>query len=228
MEIIKNDELTIIKNDDIYKIRFNLPSRELIHSVVKTKIILGSTVTPDYKVIQLKAKSIKSFSQFKQEIQENVKNPELSVVVKMIKTLSDQLLYLINEFSKTFIGYTQERIIVIDDKFVLLSNDLLITIQEKKAILTFPYIKNTTHKEFYKAPELLIINEIPAKVSYKISHYSLGCLIVDFITNNKIFNADIEEVNKSLDKSYIYGTKIYWMLKRCLQKDSKMRCIIFI
>jgi len=226
---MENHEWKIQEQDNqIYKIIFYLPSKLLIKSIVKTNIVLGSTVINNYKEIQLKATSIKSFQQFKKE-QGILTFP---IIVAMIRTLTTQLSYLIKN-KKTFIGYHPERIIVIDNnKFLFITNEFLLDIVDyDKAFITFPFFKDIKQKEFYIAPELISLKELPAKLDYKLIYYSFGCLMTYCLTEDIPFEEQetgLEEVNDILDKSYIKGTKIYWLLKRCLQLDSQKRSIIFI
>ena len=151
MELLSNNEWKILDHkNQIYKIIFNLPSELLIKSIIKTNIVIGTTVTNNYKGIQLKATSIKSFQQFKKE--QGIFS--LPIIIDIINTLTIQLSYLINN-KKTFIGYHPERIIVIDNnKFIFISNDLLLDIVDNdKALVTYPFFKDIKQKDFYIAPE---------------------------------------------------------------------------
>jgi hypothetical protein len=230
MEIISNNEYKIQQyEDNLYKILFYLPSEALIKSLVKTNIVIGSTVTNNYKVIQLKATSIKSFQQFKKEQGQL----DFTIITAMIQSLVIQLSYLIRNCAKTFIGYNPERIIVIDNnKFIYITNEYLLDIVDNdKAIISFPFIKDMKKKEFYMAPELISLEQIPAKLDYKLIYYSFGCLITYCLIEDQSFSeqdTSIEIITNYLNNSYVKGTKIYWLLKRCLELDIKKRCIIFI
>ena len=116
MEIISTHEYNMRQYEcNLFKITFTSPCESLISSFVKTKIISGASVANNYKVIQFKATSVKSFQQFKKE-QEHL---DFTTIIAMIDNLSRQLSYLICKFSKTFIGYHPDKIIVIDNnKFI--------------------------------------------------------------------------------------------------------------
>jgi serine/threonine protein kinase len=230
MEIIFTHEYKIKQyENNLYKITFDLSSESLIKSFINTNIISGATITNDYKGIQLKAVSIKSFKQFKKEQGQL----DFTTIIAMIENLTRQLCYLINKCAKTFIGYHPDKIIVIDDnKFIYITNELILDIVENnKAIISYPFVKDMKQKEFYMAPELIKINEIPAKLNYKLSYYSFGCLIIYCLTNKQSFeeqDTNIEIMHDVLNNTYINGTKIYWLLKRCLELESDKRSILFL
>jgi hypothetical protein len=69
-EIYTIDDVSIKVDDQtgIFRIEFAYPSPSLIRSLVKTKLIQGATSTSDYKTIQFKATSVKSFAQFQSDL----------------------------------------------------------------------------------------------------------------------------------------------------------------
>ena len=58
--IISNDNFKIIKNNNKFIIYFASYSESLIKSLTKTGVILGTTVTSDYKTLMFKSIGIKS------------------------------------------------------------------------------------------------------------------------------------------------------------------------
>jgi hypothetical protein len=231
-DVFLNHELKIQQCDgDLFKLIFQEPSEALVKSITKTKIIVGATITNNYKNVIVKATSLKTLKQFMKE-QKHIL--DLHVIVNMILTLSLQLSYLIDECSKTFIGYHPDKIIVIDDnKFIYMTNELLIDIVENdKAIIRFPFSKDVKFMDFYMAPELSVLNELPAKLNFKLTYYSLGCLITYCSLTTEVLELEqdttIKTINYYLDQSPVKGTKIYWLLKRCLDIDCKNRCILFV
>jgi len=235
--------------NNVFKIQFkdqtkgnNKNYEALLKSFTKTQLIVGATVTSDYKSIQFKASCLQSFSTYIGEkngekygdkgMMDKKNLPFLSVM-KILKSLASQLEYLICNYSKTFLGYDVERIIVIDgDKFVYLCNEYLLDIASDNNItVTFPYSKLDFNHEL--APELVKVNKLPTLIHYKVSYYSLASLLVYSLEYDKVSecndNATITlTTNQLLDNSYIRGSKIYWLLKRSLQDNAEERSIILL
>lgn len=228
--IISKDDFNIIhnytKNPHIFKIHFNIYSEELINSITKTKIILGTTITNNYHTLIINATSVTTFADFQKEqhILNGTNKIPINIISKLILDLSSQLQYLILYTSKCFLGYHQENIIVIDNnKFIYLSNEYLKDIytstnesdsNNETLLVSFPF----THNDFFLSPELLAVTELPAKVHYKTSYYSLACLILSLITTD----IDIRNIQN------IKNTKIFWLLERMLIKEPKNRSIILL
>jgi hypothetical protein len=236
--IISKDDFYIIKDQrtpNLYSILFHSPCETIIKSCIKTKIIVGASVSSDYKTLKFKAYTIKTFKQFQEEqrVIHGAPNISLPNAAKMIENLAAQLNYIINIHNESFIGYNTENIIVIDDcKFVYLSHENLSNINSKGIIrLTFPFSQNY----FYMSPEQIKIQELPSCIHFKTAYYSLAALIVDKLS---IPNEDIFEENENktfhektinqLERLFIKDTKLYGVLKRSLVEEPKERSIIFI
>ena len=89
-------------------------------------------------------------------------------------------------------------------------------------------------QDYILAPELYEITDLPCKINYKCSYYSIGILYLYMFktieTKNmqKIDANDIEEITQLLKNLSINHTKIYYFLQRCLQKNPVNRQIIFV
>jgi hypothetical protein len=198
-------------------------SEALIRSFVSTKIILGATISDNSNLVSFNASSVESFKQY-----QNGSKMSYNLRLKMVMDLSLQLNYLIKKYNNTFIGYNPENLIVIDgNKFIYISNEYLLDIDEEEEItITFPFSQN----DFLMSPELYNIKELPAKVHYRTSYFSLGSIIVydmDFLRDEDDKPMYKKTINK-LDSSPIRGTKLYWLIKRCLDEEPKRRSILFI
>jgi len=234
--IFANDDFQIIKDNkiqDLYTIEFQTYSESIIKSLIKTKIILGATVLSNYKTIRFKAFSIQSFKDYKKEqyIKNGVKNIPINITSLMLNSLALQLKYLIVNHSESFVGYNPENIIVIDqNKFAYISTEHLSEIKENKVLMSFPF----SLKDFYLSPEQTRIKELPSYIHYKTAYYSLACLVIDALTSDDYFVDDEndesfhDKIIKQLDMLSMKGTKLYYLLKRCLEEDPKERSIIFI
>lgn len=234
--IFANDDFQIIKDNkiqDLYTIEFQTYSESIIKSLIKTKIILGATVLSNYKTIRFKAFSIQSFKDYKKEqyIKNGVKNIPINITSLILNSLALQLKYLIVTHSECFVGYNPENIIVIDqNKFAYISTEHLSEIEENKVLMSFPF----SLKDFYLSPEQTRITELPSYIHYKTAYYSLACLVIDALTSDDYFVDDEndesfhDKIIKQLDMLSMKGTKLYYLLKRCLEEDPKERSIIFI
>jgi hypothetical protein len=236
VEIFVNDSLKIIQdknNKTMYKIEFNYSCPLLIRSLTKTHIIQGATVTDDYSTLQFKALSVKSFSQFIEQQNKVRGSPRLSInlAANMISNLSQQLSNLITKESQTIIGYAPENIIVINDKnFAFLDSELLAEIDpEGKEMATISCPFNIT--DFFASPEMLKIKELPSQIHYKTSYFSLGCLLLYALTEDKEdFCKEYlkDKIHEYLTGLHFKNTKLYWLLSRCLVEEPEKRSIIFI
>jgi hypothetical protein len=235
--IIKRDDFKITqddKNENSFSIIFDINSELLIRSISNTKIILGMSISDNYDLVSFNASSVESFKQY----QDYSKDMSYSSSLKMVLDLSLQLNYLQKNYSTTFLGYNPDNLIVVDgNKFIYISNEHLIDIDDEEEItITFPFSQN----DFFMSPELCNIKELPAKVHYKTAYFSLGTIIIIGQIGNigNIGNIDFlsDEPDKPiykkmidiLERLSIKGTKLYWLLKRCLDEEPKRRNIIFI
>jgi len=225
MNIINNDCFKIFKNtaNSVFRIEFINSNSIIINSIIKTNIIEGASATNNYKTIQFKAHSITPFLIFQKE--NKIKIP---IAAQIISDLSKQLHYL-TQNHHAVICYSPENIFVINNsKFVFLGDDDQIR-EIKKNFFLISYPLN---KEIYMSPELLKLKEIPAYIHYKSSYYSLACFIVFALcgeTNsiNKKINENKNIIEYLCDHP-IKGTKLYWLLSRCLDEIPEKRSIVLI
>ena len=243
-EIYSNDSLKIIQdknNKTIYKIDFFYKNIALIRSLIKTRLIQGGTSTDDYSSLRFKALSVTSFSKYKEEYKMERGSSKLSIniVAKLISDLTKQLNYLIKNENSTILGYNEDNIIVINgETFVFLGSDLINDINEvtdtneekEMVMISRPF----TYKDFFIAPELFKINELPSYVHFKVAYFSLGCLVLYTLFSDDRFYTEYlkhqhsEKIQEYLDSHHIKNTKLYWLLSRCLVEDPKNRSILFI
>jgi hypothetical protein len=227
--ILLKDDFYISKDysKNIFLIELNIPNDILIKSL--KQIIIGATVSSNFKTIRFKASSIKTYQQFKEEQHDKnkVKNLRIRTVAKMFINMVNQLKYLITH-DKSFIGYSPENIIVIDDnKFIYLSNEHLTSIQNNMIELTFPF----TERDFYLSPEQEKITELPSTIHYKTAYYSLANLIIDALfpfCQGEEEGEDKKDFINKLENSFIKDTSLYFTLKNCLVEEAEERRILFI
>ena len=256
-EIIINNEFNIYrdtKKETLYKIKFTNQSYSLLRSIIKTNIIIGSTITEDYKSLIFQAISVKTLTQYQVYLKNTHSSLDIEKVLKMIYYLTTQLKYLINNENKCFYRYNPDNILVIDEtKFIYLSNDDLLKTETETKHIQFNTIFS---REWFISPEILKINTIPEIVNYKTIYYSLGALIIYCLYSINIFeldqyenkyeNQELDQENQELDQELdqenqdqelekeieqiiitIKGTKLYYFIKRCLNKTIEKRTLIY-
>jgi len=240
IEIYSNDYLNITeeKGKNIFKINFIYQNAVLINSLLKTRIIQGGTSSEDYKILKFKAQTVKTFTQFKEDYKRKRGNSKISIndSAIILTNLSQQLNYIIKMYSKTFIGYNLENIIVINDKqFIYLGCQYLSEIYDNEmTLISCPFNQN----DFFASPELLNINEIPSYIHYKTSYFSLGLFLLYILTNNdEKYNDYLKEnqiflrfakIDEWLKTLHIKYTKLYFLLSRSLVEEPSNRNILFI
>ena len=217
-------------NGNRYSITFPINSEPIIKSITNTKIILGMTTTENYDFVSFNASTVESFKQY----QNSLKEMRYNSTLKMISDLSLQLNYLLKTYKQTFLGYNPDNLIVIDgNKYIYISNEYLLNINdedEDDVTITCPFSKY----DFLMSPELYNVKELPANVHYKTIYFSLGSIIIYGLTGNMDFLKDeddkpiYQKLNDTLECLPIRGSKLYWLLKRCLDEEPKRRSIIFI
>ena len=244
-EIYTIDDVKIRVDDQtgIFRIDFTHPSPSLIRSLVKTKLIQGATSTSDYKTIQFKATSVKSFAQFQSDLKAatGASNLPISIAAHMTGCLTQQLKYLISTESRTILGYAAANVIVINDKkFAYLGSEFVSEIKpidpdqdnnlDNRTQICYPF----SPTDFFVSPELLRITELPSYVHYKTAYFSMACLIIYALLNNTDFYTEYlqhrqaDKIIAALHPHPINETKLYWLLSRCLLEDPERRSILLI
>lgn len=234
-EKIINENIMLRKNEKIYTIHFKCTSYSIINSLIKTRLITGCSTNEYYNILIFKAESVKTLKEYQDENEKKrgKKNFLIVEIAKMIRTLSKQLEYLIDVESKGILGYDINNIIVINNEnFVFLGSELIADIDKDTEFMTidWPFSKN----DFFLSPELLKIKEIPSKIHFKSSYFSLACLIIHcLVADNEFYknylnNSNLQEIMNELKNHPIKNTRIYWLLSRCLVEEVKDRSIIML
>ena len=222
--VYNSDFVNIVEgpHKGIFKINFAYPSRALINSLIKTKIIQGGTATDDYKTLQFKANTVTTL----------IRNKTAAFAAQITSSLATQLNYLITAESRTIIGYAPENIIVINGKkSAFIGSEWVVELEGTMFQLTYPFGPH----DFFVSPELFKVKELPAYVHYKTAYFSLACLIAHVLlgTEHEYYNEYLKNKNPETILTYlnnhsINGTKLYWLLSRCLINDPRKRSILYI
>jgi hypothetical protein len=230
-EIYSNNYVKIEKDTEtsIFTIFFSYSNQILSDSLLKTKIIQGGTSSDNYQTIKFKAHNVRSLKEYKEER----KVFPINLTGIMLESLVRQLNYLIRHGSHTIMGYSPEDIIVINEKhFAFIGSEMITEIypNNEMSLVSFPF----SSRNMYVSPELLAVSRLPSYVHYKTSYFSLACVAVYSLLKTDEFYTDylrernIEKILEHMKREPIYGTKLYWLITRCLVKDPERRSIILI
>jgi len=226
--VYASDFINIVEgpHKGIFKIIFAYPSRALINSLIKTKIIQGGTATDDYKTLQFKANTVTTL------IKNSKSTNKVPLATQMTSSLATQLNYLITVESRTIIGYAPDNIIIINGKkSAFIGSEWVAEIEGELFQLTYPFGPS----DFFVSPELFQVKELPSYVHYKTAYFSLACLIARVLLGDEheyyqeyLKSKNPETILAYLTNHSINGTKLYWLLSRCLMDDPRKRSILFI
>lgn len=230
--ILSNNEFTVLKNEikNSYSIKFKYPSRELIYSFIKSKLIIGSSISDNFHTLTFKALNIQSLKQLQNKLVERNGSKRFSyeLSLRMLLSLSKQLSYLLKKTNVCFFKYNPKNVLVIDEEiFLYLSNDDLVKRGDQELFIITPF-----SQKHYISPELQSITSIPTKINYKTIFYSLGLLVANSILEDEdefsqLLTDDDKLLFDEIEKS-IGTTKLFYCLKRCLDKEVKNRKILYI
>lgn len=206
-------------------IEYNTTQKKLMNSFIESGLLNNALPEDNYKNIYFKCSSmclLKDMYQHSKPIN----------IYKMIFDISTQMRYLLEEEHSVFIGFDPRHVLVLnDDIYLYINGDCLEKIDENENI----EIKCPPNSEDYIiAPELYEITELPCKLNYKCSYYSVGIMylqmfkIMETKNTQKIDTRDVEEIAELLKSLSINNTKIFYFLQRCLQKNPKNRQIFFV
>lgn len=206
-------------------IEFNKPQNILINSLIKSELLNNAITEDNYKNIYFKCSSMCLL----QDIFEKLKPIN---IYKMIYDISSQMRYLLEDQNSVFIGFDPRHILVVnEDTYLYINGEHLEKIDDQENI-EIKYPPNS--QDYILAPELYEITELPCKINYKCSYYSVGILylyifnIIETKRIQKIDTNDVEEITQLLKNLSINHTKIYYFLQRCLQKNPVNRQILFV
>jgi hypothetical protein len=143
-------------------------------------------------------------------------------VLYIIHTISIQINFLY-EKKYGFYGIDLNDVIVINNNiFLIVSDKNLLKIDRHDDTNELLIIDKMIHIPLFNNPEIIKIKELPSKINYKSSYYSLGLLIGYCLFGSDILEKNIEEILESIS-----FTKLYFFLKRCFDNLDE-RCLLFV
>ena len=143
---------------------------------------------------------------------------EYHIALKLIYNISTQI-FLLKQINYGITHFDIDDIIVINNgkKFLFVNPSKITKIKFKQH-----KINKIIRKNKFCSPEILNLEIIPNKVHYKSSLYSLALLLIYCLTKEYVKDEPIKLID------FIYGTKLYWTLERCLVENPKKRYFYII
>ena len=196
---------------------------QLYSSILKTNIITCAFHDTQSDSILLTAETIVTLSDhLKSRICGKMLEQECA---KLIYNLTSQIKYL-EENNYVLYGYDLNDILVInDDTYIVANSNYILPLENNQITFSNPNIR-----PFFSNPELNELTKLPSIIHYKSSYYSLGTLVAFCLLNTNLLVGKEKRSEKDIEnilKPFFY-TKIYWFLKRCLNKDCEQRVLLFI
>ena len=219
---IENDEYSIKKiNNYTYSLFIKDDEyRNVLYSSI-LPLLRHAFYNKQKSSIFITCEKISSLSDY---LLENDNSLTYEQVLNIIHTISIQINFLHNEKKCGFYGIDLNNIIVINDNiFLIVSDKNLLKIDRHDDTNESLIIDKMIHIPLFNNPEIIKIKELPAKINYKCSYYSLGLLIGYCLFGSEIFKKNIEETIE-----IISFTKLYFFLKRCFNNNLDERCLLFV
>ena len=220
----------IIKGEkNMWEIRFPVQEYALITSLQKSHF-RGAIVSSDYKSLKFKAESIQSYADFRSNY---VGKLPLILAAKLVAGLAQQLDAIQQATRHTIIGFTPEHVIVINGTtFAYLGCEFVSKIEGEHVTICSPF----NVYDFFAAPELVKITELPSTAHYRAAYFSIACFSLYAICNDKTFYqnylmnqaSNLRDIYNCLNNLSFKNTKLYWLLSRCLDEQPENRSIYFI
>jgi hypothetical protein len=196
----------------------------LYSSIIKSHILTSAFHDPRKNSIFFTAAIVQTLSEYL-KTRTNNKMSERECA-KLIYNISTQIQYL-EENNYILYGYNLNDILVINEQtFIVANAQYILPLEpETKSIVFYsPIIK-----PFFSNQELLELTNLPSSIHYKSSYYSLGVLVAFCILNKNLIQngpATDKEIETILNP--IKYSKVYWFIKRCLNKRYEQRVLLFI
>ena len=147
-------------------------------------------------------------------------------ILNIIHTLSIQINFLYDK-KYGFYGIDLNDVIVInDDIFIIINNEKLLKLDKHDDDNELLIINKMINVPLFNNPEILQIQELPAKINHKCIYYSLGLLII-YCMFGKFKVEKEKEMEISENIKSISSTKLYFFLERCLNNLDE-RCLLFV
>jgi hypothetical protein len=214
-------------------------SNILYSSILKTGL-LNRTNIPAFldkntNTILFTAETVQTLSSYLETIKTTTTNPISKInsktkynkmsepeCAKLIIHLTTQIKYL-EDLNYVLYGYDLNDILVINgDTFIIANSNYILPVENNMFFFYNPNIM-----PFFSSLELLNLTSLPASIHYKSSYYSLGVLVVFCLLNRQLLETMNDKMIEAI-LSPVYYSKIYWFIKRCLNKNCEERVLLYI
>lgn len=176
------------------------------------------------------ATTVVNLALFKEQ-QKDKKDEKDENVIHVINWLTIQIERLRINSNLIFYGLDLNDILVINNNiFIIVNSNNLIEMNENRNSNSKITFFSPFELPYFSSPELLNITSLPAEIDYRVSYYSLGALIIYYLTNKYLFlgNEVMREKDIEICLQPFLNTKVYWFLKRCIKSDCEKRILLFI
>ena len=116
-------------------------------------------------------------------------------------------------------------IVINDEYFLFINSEKVIFFSETNETNKTFMINEPIEKGSFPSPELDNMSSLPFKLPSQAGLFSLASLVGTLITSTRLSSLD-NDVDKFLFE--ILHTKLYWCLKKCLNKDPVKRVFVLI
>ena len=208
-------------NEFTYSLKIHGTNIDAIYKTIK-KMLKSAYYDSETSSIFFSAEKVSTFKHYLLEHTDH--KLEINKCIKMIDDLTKQMSYL-KTINYGFYGFGINDILVVDNKFVFCSSQYLYSLSED----TFLFIE-PINNPYFSNPEIIELTTLPFEVNYKCCYYSLGALVVFSLLNVYLLVGNElkskEEIEDILNP--FLNTKIYWFIKRCLDKKISKRMLLLI
>jgi|UniRef100_A0A6C0DSG5 hypothetical protein len=143
------------------------------------------------------------------------------MAINIIRDLYNQHIF-VSKYGYGFYYIDLDDIIVIDNSIFLYINSQVVKEFRNGQLMFFSPFNRTAQHAFY-APEILVLQSIPAKLSHKCFYYSLGALAIYCLFGAKLVNSDASLLLKPISQ-----TKLYWLILKLVDPDCERRSALII
>jgi len=210
--IFNSDYLTIKKSKkNNYTVNINMDSKN--NKILWEKVLCKFIKNQPKKTGEITINAIKI-----EKLSNVLKNNTLEyhIALKFMNDISTQI-FLLKKIGYGITHFDIDDIIIIDDDFLFINPDKIVNKQSKKL-----YIDKIIKKNKFISPEIDNLESIPNKIHYKTSIYSLALICIYCLTKKNIKEKTLSLID------YIYGTKLYWCIERCLEQKPMNRFFYII
>ena len=202
-------------NEYTYSLKINSKHSLQLYKLIKL-FIKTSYINYQTNIIQFSAESVSTLEQ----------NFVLSYgnCIKLIDDLTKQIFYL-KEANYGFYGFDINDILKIDNNYLFCSAQYLLPLRNDDFIFYSP-IK----QPYFSSPEIHELTTLPSTINHKCIYYSIGVLTTFCLLNTYLLVGNEIKTTKEIELILkpLYGTKIYWFIKRCLEEDINIRHLLLI